>query len=608
MLTKDFDNGAIDPAAVSSRAARPECEIVARLARTHFGVSTVLITVSASSRQALLAVDGTPPAALPPALLAQKAPGAMLRDPFIVVDDIRDDPRFVTEDGAVASTDSGPRFYAACALTDSGGQQLGVLHLLDTHPRQLDETQRRALRDFASLAARALARAQAQAQAQEQGAEPFEVDSKLVTLALTGSGTGLWDRNVATGEIHYSPAWQAMLGYGPKELSNRIEDAYLRLHPDDRAHVQATMQAHFDNRTDSYAVEHRIRCKDGSYKWICSRGKVVGRDSDGRAQRMVGTSTDITALRETSQALQRTVDLITNLTNEVPGLVFEYRLTLDGCATVPYASDGINDIYELTPQDVSESAAAIEARIDPRDIAAYRYSLQHSAANLTPWHLEYRVTLPRQGTCWRQGDARPQRLPDGSTLWHGFITDATDRKRIEADLHELATIDHLTQLSNRRHFTMRSEAELVRIRNADIKQAAVLMLDLDHFKALNDRWGHALGDRALSHFAALLSAESRAGDIVGRIGGEEFAALLPDATIDDAVAFARRVQHRIDEAPLVEGVRQVAMTVSIGIDSLRATDMGAYQALSRCDKALYAAKERGRNRIEVYEQESMGAA
>ncbi|MGN6318831.1 diguanylate cyclase [Trinickia sp.] len=458
------------------------------------------------------------------------------------------------------------------------------------------------LRDLATLAARALLRPQA-AGGPLGSASRFEENHNLVTLALTGSGTGLWDRDVVTGEIHYSPAWKALLGYGPHELSTRIEDAYERVHPADLAHVQATMQAHFDNKTDSYAVEHRIRRKDGSYIWICSRGKVVSRDSEGRAQRMVGTSTDITALRETAESLQHTIDLITNLTNEVPGLVFQYRLGADGRGAFPYASDGIRDVYELTPADVMLSADAIEARIDPRDIAAYRRSLRDSAANLTPWHLEYRVNLPRQGTCWRQGDARPQRMPDGSTLWHGFISDATDRKRIEAELQELATIDHLTQLPNRRHFTFQSEAELTRLRNAETGIAAVLMLDLDHFKALNDRWGHALGDRALSHFAQLLRAEARIGDLVGRIGGEEFAVVLPHASTDEAIAFAQRVQRRIDEAPLVDGGLPIALTVSIGIDGMRSTDAGAYQALSRCDKALYVAKERGRNRIEIYEEQ-----
>jgi diguanylate cyclase (GGDEF)-like protein/PAS domain S-box-containing protein len=422
-----------------------------------------------------------------------------------------------------------------------------------------------------------------------------------MTLALAGSGTGVWDRNVVTGEIDYSPAWKAMLGYEEHELSNRIEDAYLRLHPDDLAYVEAAMQGHFETKTDSYAVEHRIRCKDGSYKWICSRGKVVNRDSDGRALRMVGTTTDITALREMAARLQQSIELITNLTDEVPGLVFQYRLMPDGRAFFPYASDGIRDIYELTPEQATTSAETVDALIDARDLAAYRESIEESATSMSPWHLEYRVQLPRQGLRWRQGDARPQRLADGSTLWHGFITDVTERKLIEAELQESATIDFLTQLPNRRHFMMRSEAELSRVRRADSRVASVLMFDLDNFKALNDRWGHEVGDRALSHFAALLRTEVRASDIVGRLGGEEFAMVLPDTGTDAAIALARRVQQRTSRTPfLLCGDEHIVLTVSIGVDTMRVTDVGAYQSLSRGDKAMYRAKERGRNRIEVY--------
>ncbi|AOK02370.1 diguanylate cyclase [Burkholderia vietnamiensis] len=604
MLTTDSDDDAVASAGsaageVSPLLASPECEAVTRLARAHFGVVTALVTLSAPEGQRLQAVDGVFPHAIPPDLFAKRINVEKESEKVVVVPDTHDDSRFFFEDRGV--TAKLPRFFAACALTASDGRHLGALCLLDDAFRTLDEGQRAFLHELATIAAQSVARGQVEAELRGRAAE-LQAEKDLITLALIGSGTGVWDRDVTTGEIRYSPEWKAILGYESHEISNRIEDAYLRLHPDEREYVKETMQAHFENRTDRYEIEHRIRCKDGTYKWICSRGKVVSRNGDGRALRMVGTTTDITGLRDMATQLQETISLITNLTNEVPGLVFQYRQTADGRGVFAYASDGVRQIYEVTPEQVVRSADVVEARIDPRDVAGYRQSLLESAVNLTPWRFEYRVRLPQQGIRWRQSDARPQRMADGSTLWHGFVTDTTERKRIEAELHELATVDHLTQLANRRHFMTQGEAELVRIRRAESRIAAVLMLDLDNFKALNDRWGHALGDRALRHFAGLLRSEARAGDIVGRIGGEEFAAVLPDSGTEEAIAFGLRVQRRAAETPLVLGEQHVALTVSIGVDRMYATDVGVDQALTRCDKALYLAKERGRNRVELYRE------
>lgn len=118
--------------------------------------------------------------------------------------------------------------------------------------------------------------------------------SEIWPLAVEVSGTGVWDRNVSTGEIRYSASWFRMLGYEDGAQSNPIEVAYTRVHPEDLAYVQAAMQAHFNGETSDYEVEHRLLCKDGSYKWVLSRGRVIQRDRHGQALRMTGTTTDIT--------------------------------------------------------------------------------------------------------------------------------------------------------------------------------------------------------------------------------------------------------------------------------------------------------------------------
>lgn len=564
----------------------PELETVCRVARAHFGTAGAFVARAQAGAQCLLASDGTLPETLPPDTFAPSVERDSPTGGRLVVPDVGNGP-FHT-----------PQVVAACELAAPDGTAPGSLCLAGYTGLALDANQRAFLHDLASLAERAFARAIAEAALRER-LGIVEEHSTLTTLALTESGTGVWDRNVETGEIHYSPTWKAMLGYAPHELSCRIEDAYERLHPDDADDVKAAMLAHFERRTDSYEVEHRIRCKDGTYKWIRSRGKVISRDGNGRALRMVGTTTDITALRELAARLRDSAALVTDLTDQVPGLVFQLRQAADGRRTFTYASAGIRDIYELTPEQIARNAGAVETRIHPADLIAYRRSLHESSARLTPWRLEYRVLLPGQGLRWREGDARPQRMADGGTVWHGFITDATERKRIEAELQRMATTDHLTQLSNRHAFMRQSEAALRGVR-ATGRAAAVLMLDLDHFKALNDRWGHPLGDRALRHFARLLLAETGPDAIVGRIGGEEFAIVLPGSDLDTAIAFARRLQQRAMLASLMHENQQVELTVSIGIDAMRESDFGAYQSLSRADKALYLAKDRGRNRIEVY--------
>lgn len=175
--------------------------------------------------------------------------------------------------------------------------------------------------------------------------------------------------------------------------------------------------------------------------------------------------------------------------------------------------------------------------------------------------------------------------------------DSAEGKRMEAELVAMATTDFLTGLVNRRNFMARMEEELARLKRFDIERAAILMLDLDHFKRVNDDFGHAAGDAVLKHFAALVRAELRKIDTGGRVGGEEFAILLLGADLAAATQFAERLRAKVAATPLDHAGRDIAVTVSIGIATLDASDPNADAALTRADAALYDAKHAGRNRV-----------
>ncbi len=177
--------------------------------------------------------------------------------------------------------------------------------------------------------------------------------------------------------------------------------------------------------------------------------------------------------------------------------------------------------------------------------------------------------------------------------------DLVENKRMEAELRDLATTDFLTKLSNRRHFLIKLEEEFERLKRSGAFVASVLMLDLDHFKRINDTFGHATGDLMLKHFAENIRGELRKIDTVGRLGGEEFAILLPGADVAAARVFAERIRQKVAETPLAKDGDTIPMTVSIGIASMKKEDADFDATLIRADNALYRAKENGRNRVEA---------
>jgi diguanylate cyclase (GGDEF)-like protein/PAS domain S-box-containing protein len=201
-------------------------------------------------------------------------------------------------------------------------------------------------------------------------------------------------------------------------------------------------------------------------------------------------------------------------------------------------------------------------------------------------------------TVWTEVISSYYRNPEnGQVEMRGVTRDIGERKQMEMALREMATTDFLTGISNRRHFIGQLELELARVGRLETARAAVVMLDLDHFKDVNDRFGHATGDMMLKHVVGLMRRELRRIDTAGRVGGEEFAFILPGAYPAGAKVFAERVRLKVAQTPLEHAGQTIPITVSIGIAALSGPDTDA--ALDRADKALYRAKAGGRNRVEI---------
>ena len=187
--------------------------------------------------------------------------------------------------------------------------------------------------------------------------------------------------------------------------------------------------------------------------------------------------------------------------------------------------------------------------------------------------------------------------PDGP-LFTAMIRDITDRKRTEAELRLMATTDPLTGLANRRHLLERAERELVRLQRFG-NPFTLMTLDVDHFKRINDTYGHACGDRALCALAATCVGLLREIDMVGRMGGEEFTIILPETVGDEAMLVADRIRRGIAELRFDSDTPglEFGFTVSIGVAECHGEDARIEQPLARADHALYEAKAAGRNRV-----------
>ena len=343
-------------------------------------------------------------------------------------------------------------------------------------------------------------------------------------LAVQGANDGLWDWQFDTGEIFYSHRWKNMLGYEDHEVSNKYESWKNLVHPEDIESAERQMEALFSGATNTYELEFRMRHKDGHFVDVLSRGTLV-RSEDGKPVRFVGTHVDISERKKAESVLREKLELqnqIATIAETVPGMICSFLLRPDGTMSMPFTTRMIEGIYGLQPEDVVHDATPVLSAIHSEDAGHVMQTIMESARTMTPWHDEYRVKHPTKGEIWIEGLSMPQRQHDGGILWHGFVTDITERKKSEEAI----------RLSESRFRSFVEQAPLAvfetdgRGRYIDMNPEAVILLGFARDELLGKRIEDltAEGDRmvALSSFWELLEKGKAEGEFrMVRKSGEE---------------------------------------------------------------------------------------
>ncbi|MDZ8226686.1 EAL domain-containing protein [Nostoc sp. ChiVER01] len=296
-------------------------------------------------------------------------------------------------------------------------------------------------------------------------------------------------------------------------------------------------------------------------------------------------------------------NLLQTLASNIPGIIYSFVHHFDGSVGFEYISLGCLDLLELTPEQILENASLCFEQIHVDDRAGCYVAAKESAQTLKPFFYEWRLITPSGKLKWVQASARSESQENGDIVWHGILLDVSDRKHAQELITHNALHDPLTDLPNRTLLIERLELAINRAKRAETYRYAVLFLDLDRFKVINDSLGHLAGDQLLKTIAQKLKTHLRGVDLVARIGGDEFVILLEDISgIEKAIQITERILTDF-QTPLILNDSEVVISTSIGIvlgtkDYSQASDL-----LRDADIAMYRAKAEERSSYKIFDVE-----
>jgi diguanylate cyclase (GGDEF)-like protein/PAS domain S-box-containing protein len=454
------------------------------------------------------------------------------------------------------------------------------------------------------------------------------------SLAMRGANDGLWDWNLESDEVYYSPRWKSMLGYRENELKNNLSTWTSLVHPDDKNMVLEKVKDYIAGRANAFEVEMRMCHKDGHEIFVLSRGFLVTRESDGKPVRLVGTHVDITERKKAEAYDDKNAEILEMIAigraaadiYDAIALMYEDRHPGMRCSMLELHSNKL--LHGGAPSLPKEYCDAVHGLKNGPNVGSCGTStytgkrvLVENIETDPKWEKIKHVALPHgMRCCWSEpimnssGDVlgafgmyyNHPALPNeeesndlkSAARLAGIVM---ERDQAQKRIRTLAYTDELTGLSSRAHFYQRL-GELIKTSGRHNHRFGLLYIDLDDFKGVNDSLGHDAGDLLLKIIARRLENTCREIDFVARLSGDEFCILAEEVDDDYAANVAQRCLDAISQ-PIELSARKLTPACSIGIARYPEDGEDLTALLKAADTSLYAAKENGKNQYAFYKPE-----
>ena len=421
--------------------------------------------------------------------------------------------------------------------------------------------------------------------------------SELIRLALIGYNAGIYEWNMLDDSAYYSNEWKQMLGYSDDEIAPLLSSWSNLVHPDDLRYIMKDVQSAVDNHSSTVEAIHRVKHKNGNWVWILGRG-YIEYDEDNNPKRMVGIHTDITE--------QKNRDLKAKHLAQMVEQTHDGIISIDLKGYIQTYNRGAQQLFGYTAQEAIGSHISLiqcyDELIDFSEIIEDLKVNEKSSKDMRFRRKNGEFVDTNISTSILKN------ISNETIGIVGYIQDITQKKQIQErilrqkeELDYQAHHDYLTNLPNRILFHDRLEHSILKSKREGTR-TALFFIDLDHFKEINDKYGHDIGDEVLKKVAFRISNVIRENDTLSRLGGDEFTIVMDGfKNISDISNLAEKVISAL-EKPIVIGNEKYNISSSIGISIYPDDALSANNILKYADNAMYKAKAKGRNNFQYYKK------